>query len=592
MADKMNETNKYFIERYQKYELEDEIENLQKENKKLKKQNNDLKKKNRSLKKKNKHFESTKAYKIWQKYTKLKDKPKSKNNSKNKAKSKDGDFNSKKVEGKSKEVKNLKDIRVALISDQFTYDSYKYEFTPISLHPKTWKKEMKEGKPDLFFCESTWEGHNYKGETGPWRKKILRYYEFEEDNRKVLFEILEYCKENNIPSIYWNKEDPPNYRAEDFSAAETAVGFDYVFTSAEECIKHYEKDFNLTNVYPLMFAGQPKLFNPLNFTDETIEEIVFAGSYYPRHVKRAELMEDILDRIIEKLGTIRIYDRNYYKHWGNFPDRYEKYLLPPIHYQETPKLYKQMKWGLNFNTVTESNTMFARRVFELSLTNTFIITNYSKGVERIFGDNVFYFDKTNELPDFKENYEEQRLNNLYNVLENHNYTKRWKEILDTIGFEYKEEIEDISIIFKIDSSEDLEKTIEKFDAIDYEDKVLKVIITSTNDDENTEELKESLKEKYPTLENIYFEIDPNYKKQVKKDMKSKYWIIISEDLENDFIKKGILHYQYLNKRISISKGDDKFKLGIVNTIENQIIPKKRLDYLDNNGDVEVDTYYI
>ena len=196
------------------------------------------------------------------------------------------------------------------------------------------------------------------------------------------------------------------------------------------------------------------------------------------------------------------------------------------------------------------------------------------------------------MPDFKENYEEQRLNNLYNVLENHNYTKRWKEILDTIGFKYKEEIEDISIIFKIDSSEDLEKTIEKFDAIDYEDKVLKVIITSTNDDENTEELKESLKEKYPTLENIYFEIDPNYKKQVKKDMKSKYWIIISEDLENDFIKKGILHYQYLNKRISISKGDDKFKLGIVNTIENQIIPKKRLDYLDNNGDVEVDTYYI
>ena len=58
-----------------------------------------------------------------------------------------------------------------------------------------------------------------------------------------------------------------------------------------------------------------------------------------------------------------------------------------------------------------------------------------------------------------------------------------------------------------------------------------------------------------------------------------------------FIKKSILHYQYLNKRISISKGENKFILGVENNIENKIITKLALDSLDFDID-EIEVYYI
>ena len=42
---------------------------------------------------------------------------------------------------------------------------------------------------------------------------------------------------------------------------------------------------------------------------------------------------------------------------------------------------------LNINTVTDSDTMFARRVFELMSSNTLVISNYSEEWN-CFGDNI------------------------------------------------------------------------------------------------------------------------------------------------------------------------------------------------------------
>ena len=122
----------------------------------------------------------------------------------------------------------------------------------------------------------------------------------------------------------------------------------------------------------------------------------------------------------------------------------------------------------------------------------------------------FNFDK-DELPDFNKTYDEKRLNNLYNVLENHTYKSRWKQILDTIGMEYVDDLNDITVTYKIDN-------LNKLD---------------------------------------------------------------------EFIKKAILHYQYLNKRVCICQGENKFSLGIEENIENKIINKLNL-----NHDGQFDVYYI
>lgn len=519
------------------FELQDEI--------------NDLKMKNKNLDKKNKHFQSTKAYKIWRIYANLKDKP------------------------KNKKIKNLKDIKVAMICDEFTYNSFKYELNPIPLTPTNWLKQFEKHKPDLFFCESAWEGYDGKTNKKLWRNKIIKKYG--KENRKELLEILEYCKTNSIPSVFWNKEDPPDYRGEKSSFAETAKLFDYIFTSSEECVKHYKADFNHPNVNSLMFAGQPKIFNPLNLSNEKINKVIFAGSYYKRFIERSKLMDMIFDKIIDQWGSILIYDRLYHK--TQFPERYVKYTVPPIPYEKTAEVYKKIDWGLNFNSVTDSNTMFARRVFELALSYVNILTNYSKGVDRIFKDNVFFFDNMDRLPDFNNPYNEKRLNNLYNVLENHTYTNRWMQILDTIGFEYSIDKNDVTLIFKLENVHDIKTVISKFESINYENKVLNILLEDKNIDDK-------FRKDYPQIKKVYKNL-----KQIKKNMKTEFWMICDTGIDDNFIKYAILHYQYLPKRISIKSGKNKFKLTVESNFENKLINKKNISYLTDD-ELEVYTYTI
>jgi len=434
--------------------LNDEINVLINENKIITNENKRLIEENKQYKKENKHFKSSKAYKIWKKYALLKDDPNF-----------DEDFIKTGNEKSSLVLKSIDDaesdreiftnlkkpdeIKVVFIADQFTFDSFKYEFDYILITPDNWLERFETEKPDLFFCESAWIGYYPNNSFEPWRRKILRDGHSKEENRNVLFDVLEYCNEHDIPTVFWNKEDPVSYVDEISSFGDTASRFDYIFTSSKECIPQYEKDFNHPEVHHLMFAGQPKLFNPLKFNDETIEDIVFTGSYYVGFNQRIKDIDLIFSLLEENDLPFRIYDRQYYNDTPNkFPDEFKKNVLPAVDYNEIPNLYKMLKFGININTITDSETMFARRVFELALSFTNIISNYSIGVDKIFSNNVFYFDK-GELPLINEDYTEKRLNNLYTVLENHTYHDRWIEILDTIGFDYTEEKDDVSVIFEV-----------------------------------------------------------------------------------------------------------------------------------------------
>ena len=539
-------------------DLKKHIDLLSVENEKLTRENKSLKSRIDRLKKSNQSLLNSKSWKITKPLRKFSSYSKTKKNTPSKD-----------------EVPNLKDIKVALIADQFTYDCYKYEFNVITINPDNWKEKFDSEKPDLFFCESAWEGHNFKGDA-PWLGKIYNSYTNPNETRHPLLDILEYCKSNSIPTVFWNKEDPPHYRNKRRSFADTANEFDYIFTSSKECVKHYKNDYNHPHVNALLFAGQPKMFNPMKLSDESIEEVVFAGSYYQNHPERTRMMDDIFDRLIKNNIDLLIYDRQYYKDGNDFPERFSKYIHPPIEYSEIPDVYRKMKWGLNFNIVTQSETMFARRIYELALSNVNIISNYSLAVEKIFGANVFVFDRRDDLPDFNKSYENQRMNNLYNVLENHTYTNRWKQILDTMGFEYVEDEKDITVIFKLNKTEEIKNTIDKFNQIDYKDKVLKIIVE--NED------IESISEKYPEIDSIHAKIN-----DLKID--TEYWIVVEDDIEPEFIKKAILHYQYLDNNISITKGREKFTLNVENNAENKVIHKSNFNII-NQSDIKLEVYYI
>ena len=130
-----------------------------------------------------------------------------------------------------------------------------------------------------------------------------------------------------------------------------------------------------------------------------------------------------------------------------------------------PNIYKESKFGLNINTVTNSYTMFARRIFELMSSNTFVLSNFSKGIYDIFKDNVIYLNKENKLDLNNVNIEKIIEENLYNILENHNYTKRFQYILDSINFNYEKEICDVTLLYALNDFNDLENILNHFKSI-------------------------------------------------------------------------------------------------------------------------------
>jgi hypothetical protein len=223
--------------------------------------------------------------------------------------------------------------------------------------------------------------------------------------------------------------------------------------------------------------------------------------------------------------------------------------------------------------------MFARRVFELALTNTNIISNYSLGMKEIFKNNIFIIED-DDFPILTEPYEENRLNNLYNVLENHTYAKRWKQILDTINFPYKEEKKEITVIFLVENEKDVENAYKKYNEIDYSEKRLELILEDKLDTDN-------IKNKYPIITKIYTKTN-EYKEDIPKNIETEYYILANKNLKVTFIKKAILHYEYLNKNYGIKEGKEKFKLGCESDIENIVFNKK----VSNLNKKFHDVYYI
>ena len=371
--------------------------------------------------------------------------------------------NKKNVHITSNNLKSCSSFKVAMIADEFTYNSYKDEFTAIALEPDTWQEQLEKSKPDVFFCESAWAGLDSKRR--PWRGQIYASVRFQKENRTALIGILDYCKKNSIPTIFWNKEDPTHYmdRVHDF--VKTSKMFDFVFTSAEECVDKYKKEHGITNAFALPFATNPRIFNPSGATHRS-SSIVFAGSWYANHVQRSKDMEFILDCLRNQGFDIEIYDRYYGESdpLHRWPDKYKSFLKPSKPHDCMPEVYKSSCFGLNFNTVIESSTMFARRVFELMSCNTLVLSNYSRGVHEIFGDLVIFIDREpSRLVAFSakeiDSIREKALNL---VLSEHTYTNRWQKILSKIGIPFVPTDERITPVAIIHTQQDATSAIAWF----------------------------------------------------------------------------------------------------------------------------------
>lgn len=318
-------------------------------------------------------------------------------------------------------------IKIAFVCDEMTWQDFKGECNAIFVTPYNWHKVFKEFCPDLFICESAWSGNTKNKDC--WRGQIYKSKNILYENRRSLLRIVGYCKENGIPTVFWNKEDPTFWGNETYNFVDTALHFDHVFTTSKECLFKYKK-LGHKSVHVLMFGFSPDLF----YFDSTIcktKKAVFAGSWYADQPKRCAEMEQLFDMILQQNIPIEIYDRqsDSSNPVHQFPEKYKPFLRSKVAYSELGDVYRKVEYIINVNTVTDSSTMFARRVFEAMACGCIIISNPSVGLKNMFSERIWF---SNETFDYNR-LEDIRSKNIQEVFQNHTCQQRLEEVLDICG---------------------------------------------------------------------------------------------------------------------------------------------------------------
>lgn len=278
-------------------------------------------------------------------------------------------------------TQSLQDLRVAGIMDEFTSNSFAHSCNLCPVDVADWEQQLPAFKPELLFVESAWHGNH-----GQWTRKVNH-------PSRELLGVLEWCARNDVPTVFWNKEDPIHFD----TFINTAKRFDHVFTTDLDCIGRYKTLLGHDRVYLLPFWGQPRLHNPIE-RFERKKAFCFAGAYYVRYPDRQRDFDTFISTL-EQVAPVEIFDRNHGKDDPNymFPEHYRRLIQGTLTYDEIDRAYKGYTFGINLNSVKQSQSMFARRAFDLMLSNTHVVSNYSRGLRLMFGDLVTSTDAGTEL---------------------------------------------------------------------------------------------------------------------------------------------------------------------------------------------------
>ena len=370
---------------------------------------------------------------------------------------------------------------VAAILDTFTEYALQHEVNLLLMSPIHWRAQLEKTRPVCLLVESAWRGND-----GGWRNLIVGYEDVEDN---PLRELLEYCRSNGIPTVFWNKEDPPHF--DNFLGA--AREFDFVFTSDADCVPRYREALGHDRIYVLPFAAQPRVHNPSRERSWPRYPVCFAGSWVPnRYPERAETLRYILDPAVPH--GLHIFDRNLARtDFGpdyRFPDRYREAIKGTLTYEEMLTAYRCYDVMLNVNTVSESPTMFARRVFESLACGTPVISSESVGMSRMLGEHVRVTRSMEETADHLRELladEETRAREGHlayrHVHENHTYRHRMDEVFRRVGIEPpKVSQPTVSVLMPTMRPENVSRCLENFTKQTYPNKELVLILNNAEFD--------------------------------------------------------------------------------------------------------------
>lgn len=274
------------------------------------------------------------------------------------------------------------ELTVGVIADEFFRRAYEYEWNAVYLTPSKWKSELDSTKIDFLFVDSAWQMEASE----PWQYQILGKSAPSEE----LVRLVRYCQSAGIPTVFWNREDPPHYD----DAIETARLFDWVYTTDANRVPSYMKDLGHKNVGVLPFAAQVAIHNPMALMDgfEVAEkrDVAFAGAYYGnKYPERQAQLETLLSGAIKAGERLKYGLDIFARDMGGgklyrFPKEFRPNIRGSLTYPQTLSAYRAYRAFINVNSVVDSPTMSSMRLFELPACGTPIISTPTPATTNFF----------------------------------------------------------------------------------------------------------------------------------------------------------------------------------------------------------------
>lgn len=266
-----------------------------------------------------------------------------------------------------------------VIMDEFSTTALSADANLVRPTPDNWQVLLDDHRIDMLVVESAWEGND-----GAWHHKVGWY---SEEEIAELKQLVEACRDRNIPTVFYNKEDPVHFNR--FS--KTSALFDHVFTTDEGCITRYEalEHSSIQSVDWIQFAAQPDVHHPYDTVLSDRSDIAFAGTYYAgKYPERCEKMDMLFDAAADH--SLVIYDRQ--SDGGNpqyvFPERFLSHVHDKLEYHEMLQKHREHRIFLNVNSVEDSLTMAARRIFEIPASGACLVSGPGLAVREVFGNTV------------------------------------------------------------------------------------------------------------------------------------------------------------------------------------------------------------
>ncbi|AOZ73397.1 hypothetical protein BK816_00465 [Boudabousia tangfeifanii] len=323
-------------------------------------------------------------------------------------------------------------IRALVVADEFTVNAFSKEWIQTLPTPSNYKSILDAQDFDLVFIESAWAGNN-----GEWKYQLVG----KSAPRPEIKDLISIAKAKGIPVMLWNKEDPPHF--EDFLPLAELV--DYVFTTEGSLIPEYKQRLGHDNIFLLPFAAQSEIHNPANPRGcKRNRNIAFGGMYFrDKYPERREQMEYLLPAAAQ--FDLDIFSRQNSDPKYQFPQPLNSRVVGSLKYPAMVGAYHLYKSIINVNSVADSDTMCARRIFEATACGTAVVSPPSGAIDRYFPNGLITVasDMDEATTAFKlltrsDEYRERLVHKAQRHLwENHLYSHRLNKISEVLDLDYR-----------------------------------------------------------------------------------------------------------------------------------------------------------